>query len=534
MKVKILDCTLRDGGYINDFKFGLPTIKAVVRGLSSAKIDIVEVGFLSDNGSNSEVTIFGSTQDIRPIINPKSKGCMYVAMLALGEREIAVEKISERGSADIDGIRVTFHGDEIDRAFEVAHNLRNKGYEVFLQPVGITSYTDQDLLGLVESVNRFRPFAFYIVDTLGTMREPQLLRYFYLLDHNLEPSISVGFHSHNNLQLSFSNAQLLLNLKTHRRIILDSTVLGMGRGAGNLCTELITQHINLYEDGRYVQLSILELVDNHILPLQKKYSWGYSIPYYLAAIHNCHPNYAAYLLNKQTLSMASLEELLEQITDSKRAVFHREHIDSLYRLHQEHFVDDRAAKSVLQNMLTRKHVLLLGPGPRLTIEANEIDRFSAGKDLFTIAVNFRPDSRHVDLVFFGNSRRYLAYKNQSRGDSRREAVAVTSNVDLPDAPEMVFNYAELTGVNTQAFDNSLIMLIRLLISIGIGRLSLAGFDGFGGDSLGKYYSSELETSTERSEQETLNAAIQVELDLLSANCAFEFITQSLYAPGVPR
>ena len=105
---------------------------------------------------------------------------------------------------------------------------------MFLQPVGTAFYSDLELLRLVEQVDRLHPFAFYIVDTLGSMLPNQVTRQFHLIDENLDSGVKVGFHGHNNLQLAFSNAQVLMGIQSKRDLILDSSVFGMGRGAGNL------------------------------------------------------------------------------------------------------------------------------------------------------------------------------------------------------------------------------------------------------------------------------------------------------------
>lgn len=115
---------------------------------------------------------------------------------------------------------------------------------------------------------------------------------FYLVDHNLNRNISVGFHSHNNLQLSFANAQELMQLNTPRRLIVDASIYGMGRGAGNLNTELVTQYINSNLGLKYDNLEILEIIDEYIRPLSMKYNWGYDAAYYIASVAGCHPNYA--------------------------------------------------------------------------------------------------------------------------------------------------------------------------------------------------------------------------------------------------
>ena len=241
---------------------------------------------------------------IKNTIGTKNPNLMYVAMIQYGA--ISNEEISVCDGTSIDGIRITFHEHEIDSAFVLGRQLSEKGYKVFMQPVGTMTYTDEALLGLISKINELNPFAFYLVDTLGTMYKNDLLRMFYLVDNNLNKNISLGFHSHNNLQLSFANAQELMQLNTPRRLIIDASVFGMGRGAGNLNTELVTQYINSNFGLHYDNIEILEIIDEYIRPLSMQYKWGYDAAYYIASITGCHPNYATFLMNKQTLHIQDI------------------------------------------------------------------------------------------------------------------------------------------------------------------------------------------------------------------------------------
>lgn len=314
-KISLLDCTLRDGGYINDFAFGKQTIASVVSGLADAGIEIVECGFLKSGADDADKSLFGSVEAIVPYLPKKRNGrTMFVAMIAYGD--ISAEEISDCGGA-VEGIRLTFHEKELDEALAFAACLKGKGYKVFFQPVGTTTYTDGALLRLIEKVNALRPFAFYLVDTLGAMYKNDLLRMFYLVDNNLRADVRIGFHSHNNLQLSFSNAQELILMHSKREIIIDTSVYGMGRGAGNLCTELLTQYINENIESKYDLLPVLECIDEYIMPIFLRHPWGYSVPYYLAAVNGCHPNYATYLVNRQTLRVRDINSVIKSIPSIK-------------------------------------------------------------------------------------------------------------------------------------------------------------------------------------------------------------------------
>ena len=129
----------------------------------------------------------------------------------------------------------------------------------------------------------------------------------------MAPGIRLGFHGHNNLQLAFSNAQVLGQIQTKRQLLLDSSVYGMGRGAGNLPTELIARYIDQNIASRYDVSLVMDVYDQHIADIRRKHQWGYSMAYHIAAVHVCHPNYASFLLEKRDLPVKDMEAVLRSI-----------------------------------------------------------------------------------------------------------------------------------------------------------------------------------------------------------------------------
>ena len=264
--MRILDCTLRDGGYVNDFAFGRENIRKIILQLQNAGIDIIECGFLEDGTYDSDTSVFTTTQQIAELLPKVRSGrSMFVAMACYGE--YSLENLTPCDGTSIEGIRVTFHYNEVDEALEYCERIQNLGYKVFVQPVGTSSYTDEKLLSLIKKVNALSPYAFYLVDTLGLMQQTDVMRFFHLIDHNLAEGIRMGFHSHNNLQLSYSNCQLLSSVETDRIISLDSSVYGMGRGAGNLNTELLASYLHEHKNSGYDIVPLLEIVDEIIAPI---------------------------------------------------------------------------------------------------------------------------------------------------------------------------------------------------------------------------------------------------------------------------
>lgn len=528
-RISILDCTLRDGGYINGWNFGGAVIRHIIDNLARANVEIIECGFLRGVPYDPDLSVFSDMGQIADIIAPKKRNAMYVGMLAIGD--MPVGDIPPRDDASLDGIRVTFHHHEWDAAMRAVEELAAKGYLIFVQPVGTTSYSDMDLLKLVEKANRVSPYALYVVDTLGTMYPNDLLRTWNLLDNNLDQDIVIGFHSHNNLQLSFSNAQSLLTLQTRRHTIIDASILGMGRAAGNLCTELIAQYVNQTIAPRYDIQPLLEIAENHLLPIQQATPWGYSLPYYLAAVNGVHPNYATDLLGRQTLDMKSMGILLDRIPPEKRPLYDRELSGRLYQEFQSHKADHGAALANLRKRLPAdRPLMLLASGNSITEHRAAIDGFIADNNPFIISINFIPEHFRPDMVFFSNLKRF-----ESIGDLRSATslpLVVTSNIlqQTADPDVIIADYATTLGYGGMV-DNSGIMAIKLMEQAGHDVVHLAGFDGFSGNVQKNFYSRELFNSISPETAHELNITIRDELRKLSGRIGLRFVTPSRFGPG---
>ena len=526
-RINILDCTLRDGGYINDFSFGETVIKSIVDKLTKSSIDIIECGFLKSGAFNKDKSLYGSIEAVSNIITERNKNILYVAMLQFGA--ISSEEISEHHENSIDGIRLTFHEHEINPAFELGKELIKKGYKVFMQPVGTITYTDESLLKLINRVNSIRPFAFYLVDTLGTMYKNDLLRMFYLVDHNLDKNISIGFHSHNNLQLSFANAQELLQLNTPRKLIIDSSIFGMGRGAGNLNTELVTHYINTNFGFQYDNLQILEILDTYIKPLSKTYKWGYDAAYYIASITGCHPNYASFLLNKQTLHIQDIYAVLNSLSLEKRALFDKVYIGQQYLKYMSHHVDDSNSIKYLKEKLFDANVLLLAPGKSLKQNENKISKYIRKNNCFVVCINFVPEKIPFSMLFISNMKRFANISDLGKLKIEGLDIVVTSNITVDTSMGYnIVNYSSYINDELVIADNAGLMCINLMLKLRIKKIIMAGFDGFSTNKTDNFYDNSYNLDVEQERLLAITEAMGKKIKQISSQIPIEFLTKSAY------
>ncbi|MBE5899669.1 MAG: 4-hydroxy-2-ketovalerate aldolase [Lachnospiraceae bacterium] len=522
-KISVLDCTLRDGGYINDFKFGNKTIKKIISLLGKANIDIIECGFLRTCKSDSDCTIFNSVESFRDVINEKKVGSIYVGMIQYGA--ISIDEIEDYDATSIDGIRLTFHEHEIDGAFEMAYQLKEKGYKVFVQPVGTTTYEDIELIKLVQRVNELKPYAFYMVDTLGAMYENDLQRMLYIIDANLDFRIQLGFHSHNNLQMSFANAQMLIKSFTKRDLIIDSSILGMGRGAGNLNTELIIHYLNESFGLKYDRDIILSIIDKYVLPIRQEYKWGYDAAYYLAAITNTHPNYASYLINLNTLNASDISTILNNLDKERRVLFDEDYITDKYLNYMEYYIDDIEVIRWTRRLINNKRIVLLAPGKSLKDNESIVNEIISEEDFFVISINFIPENIPIDMLFVSNSKRFSSI-NELEGVN---SVVVTSNIYKEDSENVrVINYASYLNEDKSIVDNAGLMCINFLKRVNAKNLLLVGFDGFSARVSDNYYEESLYFDVEEERLLQMNVAIANKISQLKKQINIEFIGKTIY------
>lgn len=528
MSIQILDCTLRDGGYINDWRFGRRPIASILDKLDRAKIDIIECGFLTGMVKDPECSLFNSVSDIGAILPRRERHALYVAMIAIGEKELHPSLLAPYDGKSIGGIRLTFHQDEAGQAIEWARIIMEKGYRIFMQPVGTVFYTDMELLRLVEAMNRLKPYAFYIVDTLGSMYRNDASHRFYLIDKNMDPAIHLGFHGHNNMQLAFSNAQVLGKIQTKRTLILDSSIFGMGRGAGNLPTELITQYINRNIRSRYDVTMVMDLYDEYIAPIRREHEWGYSMPYHIAAHHVCHPNYATYLINRQTLTMKDIEKIIQSIPEEYRVLYDRQLIEQLYTRFQSRKIDDQSAVDQITAEIAGRRLLVLAPGRSLADRYGEIRTFLERERPYTISVNFADPRYPADACFISNHKRMDMIGQELRANPDIRLILTSNIPDTGGHNRLYVDYDRYTGGEALIADNAGLMLLRLLRQCGAGEVFLAGFDGFRSGYQERYYSEELSLSGADDHLPEKRELIREELRALSGDMAIRFLTPSAY------
>lgn len=320
--VKILDCTLRDGGYVLNWDFKEQTIRSIIAGLEQSNIDFIECGYLKECKYERNRAFFASVQDFVPLT---ASDKVYTLMINCGEYDIS--NFGQCKNKNIK-IRLAFKKNKYEEAMEYVANLKKLGWDVFVNPMNTNLYSLCELEMLVKQLNKINPYGFFIVDTFGNMTEDETIKMSEFLDKSLNMEIILGLHSHNSMDLAYQNAVSFLLIQTNRTLVIDSCLYGMGRGAGNLKTEIIADFANKNFNKTYNTACFQEAIKNNLSNLYEKYSWGYSKVYHITAKYGCHPNYATYLI-QHNYSEEEIERIVGKIPNDKKIYYDEDIIQNI-------------------------------------------------------------------------------------------------------------------------------------------------------------------------------------------------------------
>lgn len=333
--IKLLDCTLRDGGYINNWVFGKTAIHDIKNKLELSGVDIIELGFLRDDAPNADRTVFNSIDTVKKLIGQKQAGKLY-AVMAEVSNPFPLEKLAPYDENSPEVIRVIVWKRMLKEGFEYCKGIVEKGYKLCVQPARVSQYSDEEFVDMIKKFNELNPMAIYVVDSWGTMYKEELLHYLKLADENLKDGISVGYHGHNNLMQAMDVAQAFCEFDLKRDLIIDASIYGIGRGAGNLNTELFAMWANKYLNKSYDLSALMSIYDMYIKQIyDREGKWGYSIPYLITAKYNANPNYARYY-EKLGASCEFIEKCIGSLSSDEKIIFKEDIANKYYKSDENH------------------------------------------------------------------------------------------------------------------------------------------------------------------------------------------------------
>ena len=533
--IGLLDCTLRDGAYITASKFGAPAIKGIIKKMQEANAEVIECGWLKDADYVEGTTFFHKPGDLEPYLLDRQDDCIYTVMIDWDRYN--TDNLPSCDGKSVDAVRVVFPRGKCREALEVAQRVRDKGYLIFLQAANTLAYSDEELTDMAERLNDFRPLSVSVVDTFGAMLFEDLEHIANFLDERLAEGIKLGFHSHNNQQLSFALTMKFVDMFANRSrdIIVDASLCGMGRGAGNATTELVAGYLNRKNYGNYDMDAIMDAIDLYMRGFQEKYTWGYSTEYFIAGMYQCHVNNIAYLLKNHRTNAKDMRNIISSLSAEERRKYDYDLLEQKYMDNQNRLVDDEGAVASLRSEFAGREILLVAPGKSVVKDEKQIKDIIRAKNPVVIGVNAILPAYDYDYLFFVNHARYEyaeeAYKEKF-DDTKKILLSNIKKTSSAKENETVINFNSAIKRGWPHFDNAVICCLRFLRRIRAEKILLAGFDGFCHQYNESYADESLPTLNPNNNWDELNEEIKEIFkefrQSVNGSMEIEFVTTSIF------
>ena len=291
--LKVFDCTLRDGGLVNDSYFSDDFAKALYQANLKAGVDYMEFGYKCSKQIFDPDRFgkwkFCDEEDIRAVVGENNTDLKISVMADVGRCDYKSDIIPKSDSV-IDTVRIATYVGAIPTCIDMIEDAKNKGYETSANIMAVSKVNGDDLKNALELLGQSDVDIIYLVDSFGSFYPEQIRR---LTEQYMEICTKygkkMGIHAHNNQQLAFANTLEAMN-RGDGATYLDATVNGLGRGAGNCHLEML---LGFLRNPKYKTIPMLRFIENYILPLREQgLVWGYDVPYLLTGQLNAHPSFA--------------------------------------------------------------------------------------------------------------------------------------------------------------------------------------------------------------------------------------------------
>lgn len=518
LPMQVLDCTIRDGGYVNNWKFDDILVREVYRSCSKAGVDIVEIGFRGNEKYYDKQKFgrwnFSYDDDIRKV----TQGIDGPKIAVMGNYgKIDLEDFDEKKNSLVDIVRIATHKDEIFSAIDFLSKIKLKGYMVSLQAMAYGTYTESEKKELICRLKDFDLDYLYIADSYGSLLPDQIkdiLGPFLNLGN-----IKVGFHAHNSLQMAFANTLEAIRCGAH---IVDCSFYGIGRGAGNLPTEILISYLENKNHNKYNVIPILSTIDEFFIALHKEKEWGYQLSYMLSGVFQVHPNFAKKLIEFRDYSIEEMWKVLAYIKKLNPVGYSDGLLNDIInegfirRLNAQDRIlisndvniqedinvkEEYSAKIQIPyaDRHTSRDFLILATGPTLTAYRDKIEDFIEEYNPVILGANYIGGLFKPQYHAFNNLKRFIKFVDTVDSESK---LLIGQDIKESVIKEYVnrdyetLYYKDIINANFGIKDNIIqtncrtisILLLGIAIVMGAKRLFSVGMDGYlGFDSRSSFH-----------------------------------------------
>ncbi len=491
--MKILDCTLRDGGYYTGWDFAQTDAENLVLALSKAGVDIIELGYKS-LANNAFYGLFKYCHEDMLDFLSDNHDAEYAFMVDAKEFIKSGDEIYQRELDGIikdkarsffDWVRIATYFSTMESMPALTTYFSDKGYKVSLNLMGGSLITHDQLLTALEIAGKCNLSAFYFSDSFGSFYPEDVIRHLRSIRQHYPGEI--GLHLHDNQGLAYANGVAAL---AEGIDFIDATVLGMGRGAGNLATDQLMQFCkDKLGMERYSPSQLLGIINNYMVPLKKKYNWGQSFAYMLSGLKNIHPTYCQELNDENRYTMPQVHQILERIPDKNRTKFNRDVLNKAIKELLETPTGNHSLTTIPKYSLAQHdRVMIAASGPSALKYKPALLKLIELKDLYLLECNDTGffDEIEQKIIVILNEIRLQRYVSQQDTKQKRQIV-ITGVAALPEY--LIFDGLYHFPYELGAFDVSSgqvsipdydvgMYCVTLAILSGAKEIYLAGFDGF--------------------------------------------------------
>ena len=416
--VKLLDCTIRDGGHLNGWNFTKECVKASYYAAVKAGTDIFELGYRFENPKPEWGEFARCDDDFLMSFLEKNDKCKISVMIDAGKCSPDNFQNCTPSKTLIDIVRVATYPQKLDIAFELAESLKLKGYEVIMNFMAISEYKEEHFDKIKNWKNKNVLTAVCFADSFGAFI-PKDVKYYGDKLRSLGFK-NICFHSHNNLQLAFANS---LKAIEDGFYCIDASIYGMGRGSGNLPAEIITGYLNKSGEKKYSPVAYIDVIERFYLEHSKKTPWGYRIQSLIGGLNNIHPYYVNELFDKKCFTINEIwtaAGLIKQYapisfnTDELNAVLSDKFVnyDDIKIKDKVHILPEKDAfiqgNIEFKNIHKGRSFLIIANGISFN-ENNNIEQLIKEKNCVVIGTDFLNEQYKPDYHCFINRKRFLEY-----------------------------------------------------------------------------------------------------------------------------
>lgn len=490
----ILDCTLRDGGYYNDWDFPASVVAHYLQAMVAANVDIVELGLRSlKNTSFLGASAFTSDEYLRSLAIPAS---LKVSVMVNASEFVADDVVmadalatlfpEHAAKSPVDVVRIACHVHEFAKALPASSWLKERGFIVGFNLMQVADRSQEEVEALAFEANRWPLDVLYFADSMGSMKPEQvrqLITWFRKHWHG-----AMGIHTHDNMGHALANTMCATDNGVQW---LDATVTGMGRGPGNAKTEYLVLELADRAALTVNLVPLMGLIESYFKPLQQKCGWGTNAYYYLAGKYGIHPTYIQEMLGDSRYSEEDVFAVINHLRVEGGKKFNFKTLDAARNFYQ----GTARGTWCPQDILMGREVLLLGAGPGVEAHKAAIESYICSRSPYVIALNTQSkiDSDLIDARVACHPVRLLA---DCVEHSRLPQPLITPASMLPEELRRALGDKSLYdfGITIEAehfgfaenhcvLPNSLVFSYALAIAASgkAKRIYLAGFDGYGAD-----------------------------------------------------